>query len=69
MASLIFSVTEATDASPTNGSCVRQYISGRSPPAGYGVARLAGMCVCSGKKSDSKPRSSAARASCAGGAA
>ena len=30
---------------------------------GHGVIRLAGMCVCSGKNSDSNPRSSHARAS------
>jgi hypothetical protein len=32
------------------------------PPAGYGVSRLAGMCVCSAKNSDSWPRSSSIRA-------
>ena len=60
------SVACATVASATNGSCVRQYFSGRSPPRGFGVSRLAGMCVCSANSSASKPASSAARPSSAG---
>ena len=35
---------------------------GSSAPPGQGVRRLVGIWVCSGKKSDSKPRSSAALA-------
>ena len=57
--SLIVSVTAATDARATKGSQVWLYWRGSSPPAGKGVSRLAGICVCSGKSSDSKPRSSA----------
>ena len=34
---------------------------GSSPPPGHGVSRLTGMWVCSAKKSDSNPRSSASR--------
>jgi pSer/pThr/pTyr-binding forkhead associated (FHA) protein len=45
---------------------VWKYLRGSSPPAGYGVSRLAGMCVCSGKNSDSCPRSSTRRASAPG---
>ena len=30
---------------------MRLYSGGSSPPAGYGVSRLAGMCVCSGNSS------------------
>ena len=53
------SVAVAAAASPTNGSIVWLYSRGSSPPPGYGVSRLTGMCVCSARKSDSKPRSSA----------
>ena len=56
-------VTAAAAPSMTNGSWVRRYSSGSSPPPGYGVRRDTGMCVCSGTNSDSKPRSSSARAS------
>ncbi len=56
----------AAMASATNGSCVWLYSRGSSPPPGYGVSRLTGMWVCSGKKIDSKPRSSASRATRAG---
>jgi hypothetical protein len=43
------SVTAAAAVRARNGSCVRLYSSGSSPPAGYGVRRLTGMWVCSGK--------------------
>ena len=45
-------VTLAAAATATNRSSVCAYFRGSCPP-GYGVCRLAGMCVCSGKKSDS----------------
>ena len=50
----------------TKGSMKCRYCLGMSPPSGNGVARLAGMCVCSGNQTDSKPRSSAARAQTSG---
>ena len=56
-------VAAAAYASPTRGSTVFLYSSGSSPPPGQGLRRLVGMWVCSGTKSDSKPRSSASRAS------
>src|SRR5215472_4866950 len=64
--SLMRLVALATAASAMNGSRVREYSGGRLPPCGHGVSRLTGMCVCSGKKSDSKPRSSAWRPSSTG---
>ena len=47
---------------------MRVYSRGSVPSAasGYGVSRLVGTCMCSGNQIDSKPRSSAARASSAG---
>ena len=63
--SLMRSVTAAA-AQGAKGSWARQYISGRSPPPGNGVARLAGMWVCSGKNRLSRPRSSTARATSTG---
>ena len=65
---LSVSVAAAATVSATNGSYVREYSRGSSPPTGYGVARDAGMWVCSVKKSDSKPRSCTIRASVAGSA-
>ena len=62
-------VTAAAVASATNGSSVCQYSRGRVGPPAHGLRRLAGMWVCSGTKSDSKPRCSAARASSAIGTA
>ena len=56
-------VAAAAAISETNGSKVCEYSLGSWPPPGNGVRRLAGMWVCSGTNSDSKPRSSAARAS------
>ena len=56
----------APAAMATKGSKVRVYSSGSSPPAGYGVRRPVGMWVCSGKKSDSKPRLSSSRARTSG---
>jgi hypothetical protein len=50
-------------------SWVWLYLRGSSPPAGYGVSRPTGMCVCSAKKSDSWPRSSTMRASSPGSTA
>src|SRR5262245_33395957 len=55
-------VTAAAAASETKRSCVCQYSCGNSAPPGHGLRRLAGMCVCSGNHTDSKPRSSRARA-------
>ena len=55
-------VTAAAAASPTKGSRVCQYSRGSSGPPGQGLRRLAGMWVCSGTKSDSKPLASASRA-------
>jgi hypothetical protein len=55
-------VTAAAVASATNGSWVCQYSLGSVGPPGHGLRRDTGMCVCSGSQSDSKPRSSAARA-------
>ena len=50
------SVTVAAAASATNGSSVRLYSSGSSAsPVGGGVRRSTGMCVCSGRYSESKP--------------
>ncbi len=57
------SVTMAAAVMATTGSRQRQYCSGRSPPPGHGVSRLAGMWVCSGTQSESNPRASASRAS------
>ena len=59
-------VAAAALISATNGSSARQYCSGSGSPTGAGVRRDTGMCVCSGTYIDSKPRSSAARASSAG---
>ena len=60
------SVTEAAAARATKGSRHRRYCSGSSAsPVGGGVSRLVGMWVCSGTHRESKPRSSAARASSA----
>ena len=56
-------VAAAATPSATKGSRVCQYSRGRSAPPGQALRRLAGMWVCSGMNSDSKPRSSAARAS------
>ena len=63
---LIVSVAAAAWVAATNGSNRRLYSRGSSPPAGYGVARLAGMWVCSGKNTDSNPSASARVASHAG---
>ena len=56
-------VTAAAAVSATKGSSVCEYSRGSSVPPGKGVRRLAGMWVCSVTNNDSKPRSSAARAS------
>ena len=64
--SLIRSVTPAAAISATNGSYVREYSGGSSPPAGYGVSRDAGMWVWSVKNSDSNGRSSTIRARVSG---
>ena len=56
-------VEAAAYASPTKGSTVCLYSSGSVLPPGHGLRRLVGMWVCSGTKSDSKPRASASRAS------
>ena len=61
--SLSLVVAAAAMARATNGSCVCQYSLGRLGPPGQGLRRLFGMCVCSGRKSDSNPRCSASRAS------
>ena len=63
------SVTADAAASATKGSWPCQYSFDSSPPPGNGVARLAGMWVCSGKNKLSKPRSSAALATAGGGMA
>ena len=42
-------VAAAAAVSATNRSYVWAYLRGSSPPPGYGVSRLAGMCVCSAK--------------------
>ena len=60
------SVAAAAAVSATNRSSVCEYSFGRSGPPGQGDLRLAGMCVCSGKKSDSKPCASTSRASSPG---
>ena len=60
------SVAAAAEVSATNRSSVCEYSRGSSGPPGQGDLRLAGMCVCSGKKSDSKPCASASRASSPG---
>ncbi len=60
-------VTAAAAAALAKGSDMWMYCFGSSPPAGQGVSRLAGMWVCSGNHSDSKPRSSAAFARTSGG--
>ena len=59
-------VAAAAAIRATNGSYVRAYSGGSSPPGGYGVRRLTGMWVWSTKNSDSKPRSSHIRASVSG---
>ncbi|GIU89694.1 MAG: hypothetical protein KatS3mg010_0793 [Acidimicrobiia bacterium] len=57
------SVTDAAVASATSGSTVRLYSSRSSAsPVGGGVRRLVGMCVCSGRNSEARPRASASRA-------
>ena len=56
-------VALAAAPSATSGSSDRLYFSGSSAPLGCGVVRLVGMWVCSGSHSESRPRSSAARAS------
>ena len=56
-------VAAAATARATKGSRVCQYSRGSSGPPGHGLRRLAGMWVCSGTNSDSKPRCSASRAS------
>src|SRR6478752_6564048 len=56
------SVTAAACPRATKGSRVRPYSSGSSPPAGYGVSRLTGMWVCSGRYSPANPRCSSSRA-------
>src|SRR4051794_24515831 len=61
--SLSVVVTAAAADSATNGSRACEYSRGSSAPPGHGVRRSAGICVCSGSQSDSKPRSSAALAS------
>ena len=65
--SLSRSVTAAAIERATNGSLVWLYSRGSSPPPGQGVSRLTGMWVCSARKSDSKPRSSARRGQPGGG--
>ena len=62
-------VTAAAIASDTVMSSRCEYTSGSGSPVndpGHGVSRLTGMWLCSGSQSDSKPRSSTARASSAG---
>src|ERR1700692_1834011 len=59
-------VTAAAAPSTTNGSLTSQYFFGRSPPLGKGDLRVNGMWECSGTQSESKPRSSSARASSVG---
>ena len=62
-------VTAAAAVKATNGSCERQYSSGRGPSAGLpfqGVSRLVGMWLCSGNHNDSNPRSSQAWAKAIG---
>src|SRR5262252_427344 len=58
-------VAAAAAISPTNGSWVRLYSSGSTPPAN-GLRRLVGMCVCSGTNSDSNFRASSSRARSSG---
>jgi len=59
-------VTVTAAVSATNRSKVWAYLRGSSRPPGQSDSRLAGMCVCSGKNSDSCPRSSASLAIAAG---
>jgi len=59
-------VTVTAAVAATNRSKVWAYLCGSSLPPGQADSRLAGMCVCSGKNSDSCPRSSASRAMSAG---
>ncbi len=58
MPSRIVSVTAAAAARLVNGSAMYLKYSGISPPPGKGVARLAGMWVCSVTHIDSRPRAS-----------
>ena len=46
----------------TGRACACTPRASSASPVGGGVRRLVGMCVCSGRYSESKPRSSAARA-------
>ena len=62
----ILSVASAIVASATNGSWMREYSRGSSPPAGWALSREAGMWVCSVTNTDSNPRASQSRASSAG---
>jgi hypothetical protein len=64
-----FFVTAKAAPAATNGSRVCEYSIGNGAPPGQGVRRLVGMCVCSGKNSDSNPRSSHALARSWGGIA
>ena len=65
VASFKVDVTAAAAASVTNGSSVCLYSSGSGAPSGR-VASSAGMCVCSGTHSDSKPASSTSCANSTG---
>src|SRR5262245_21403374 len=62
------SVAQAAAVRLTKGSIIRRYCAGSSPPAGYAVARDAGMCGCSPTQNDSKPRSSSHAARTSGAA-
>ena len=63
------SLTAAAAPRATKGSSVCQYSRGSSLPPGHGLLRLAGMWVCSGSQSDSKPRDSSSRARASAGMA
>jgi hypothetical protein len=47
------SVAAAANASATNGSWVRRYLSSSGPPSRATIPAATGMCVCSVKNSDS----------------
>ena len=48
-----FFVAAAANASATNGSCVRRYLSSSGPPSRATMPAETGMCVCSVRNSDS----------------
>ena len=60
-------VAAAAAINATNGSSIRLYSRGSSPPRGAPEVRETGMWVWSGTKSDSNPRASARWASSPGG--